>query len=676
MVEKCLQTEILLELVFSVSLEKNEHIILNKSMPLYLRKLNCFLAGVLKRGDDDSLSELMVMPFAASKSDDWNIVKNYFTSLSLEQRQDCPQYIYNNLYYYGLCLNGYGLFILGRKKAFDPFFLKELQNVAHHLGKVLIQSNEIEKRRVAENKLIESEHRLSMLMQESPSVIEIYDTDGMQIAVNKAYEKLWGIPPSETLFQFNILKSKTIKEVGLMKYIEKAYEGEPVSISEYQFKPNTILPINDEECERWLSTRIYPLKDRNNEVTHIVVNHEDVTNQKEFENRILKAKEKAEESDRLKSAFLANMSHEIRTPMNGILGFTNLLKQPAFDEIDQSVYIELIEESGARMLTTIDDLINISKLESGQMELLISETDINKQIEYINNLFKAEVESKNISLHISGLLDDNESIIKTDREKVDAILRNLVKNAIKYSNKGLIEINVKKKGDYLEFFVKDMGIGVPEERQEAIFDRFIQADVGDKRAFEGTGLGLAITKAFVNMLGGEIWLKSKENIGSIFYFTLPCKIQLDEVDKPECEKLNLELNQSEMNLKVLIVEDDKISRNFLELLVKPLSEKIIVAKNGAEAVKFYEQNQDIDLILMDIKMPEMDGYEATRQIRQMNKDVIIIAQTAYSLIGDRDKSIEVGCNDYITKPIFKDKLLNLINKYFNHLIVEPTDKGV
>tara|TARA_R110001583_G_scaffold16155_1_gene65604 strand:+ start:1955 stop:3985 length:2031 start_codon:yes stop_codon:yes gene_type:complete len=668
MVEKCLQTEILLELVFSVSLEKNEHLILNKSMPLYLRKLNCFLAGILKRGEEDDLSELMVMPFAAGKSDDWDKVKTHFSSLSLEDQQNCSQFIHNNLYYYGLCLNGYGLFILGRKKVFAPFFIKELQNVVHHLGKVLIQSNEIEKRQIAEEKLIESEHRFSMLMQESPSDIEVYDANGLQISVNKAYETLWGIPASKTLNCFNILECETIKEAGLMKYVEKAYEGEPVSIQDYQFTPKNILPLDCEGSERWLSTRIYPLKGQNDEVTHIVVTHEDVTQQKEAESALRKAKEKAEESDRLKTAFLANMSHEIRTPMNGILGFAELLKQPISYEENQGLYVELIEQSGARMLNLIDDLVNISKLESGQMELLISDTDINKQIEYVYNSLIAEADSKNIELHISGLLDDNETIIRTDREKLDVILRNLVKNAIKFSKKGSVEINVKKKGDHIEFFVKDMGIGVPEERQDAIFDRFIQADVGDKRAFEGAGLGLSITKAFVNMLGGDIWIKSKENVGSTFYFTLSCKLELDEVGKSENEVLNFELNQSEMSLKVLIVEDDNISRNFLELLVKPLSKQVIVAENGFEAVKSFEENQDVDLILMDMKMPVMDGYEATRQIRKVNKDVIIIAQTAYSLIGDRDKSIEAGCNDYITKPIFKDKLFNLIHKYFNHIV--------
>ncbi len=676
MVEKCLQTEILLELVFNVSLEKSEHLILNKSLPLYLRKLNCFLAGVLKRDEEDSLSELMVMPFAAGKSDDWDCVKNYFCSLDLVDMQKWPQFIYNNLYYYGLCLNGYGLLVLGRKKAFNHIFLKELENVVHHLGKALIQSNEIEKRQIAEEKLIESEHRFSMLMQESPSDIEVYDANGIQISVNKAYETLWGIPASQTLYRFNILECETIKEAGLMKYVEKAYEGEPVSIHDYQFTPKNILPLDCEGSERWLSTRIYPLKGKNDEVTHIVVTHEDVTQQKEAETTLRKAKEKAEESDRLKTAFLANMSHEIRTPMNGILGFAELLKQPTFDEDDQELYVELIEQSGTRMLNLIDDLVNISKLESGQMEILVSETNINDQVQCMRNSFCEEVESKNLELKITSSLSKDDCVIKTDREKLYTILRNLTKNAIKYSNRGIVEIGVDKKGDFLEFYLKDDGIGIPLERQEAIFNRFIQADIGDKRAFEGAGLGLSISKAFVEMLGGEIWLESKEGIGSTFYFTIPCDNNIKDRDLSEYVYTNYELNQSGMSLKVLIVEDDNISKNFLELLVKPLSEQIIVAKNGFEAVKSFEENQDIDLILMDMKMPVMDGYEATRQIREMNKDVIIIAQTAYSLIGDKDKSIEAGCNDYITKPIFKDKLMTLINKYFKHLIEEPTDKGV
>ncbi|WP_372641349.1 ATP-binding protein [Ancylomarina sp.] len=664
MVEKCLQAEILLELVFSVSLEKNEHLILNKSMPLYLRKLNCFLAGVLKKDENETIKELMVMPFAAGKSDDWASVKMYFSSLDPDNRQKCPQFIYNNLYYYGLSLNGYGLFILGRKKAFDDFFIKELQNVVHHLGKVLIQSNEIEKRERAEWKLRKSEKRLSLLMQESPYVIEIYSEDGIQRYVNKAHNNFWGVPSSETLNKFNIKGGEDVKKSDNLQYVQKAFQGHSVRVPEFEIQ---IKNLNSGLFEtRWLSSRMYPLKGDDGRVNYLVITHEDITQRKHAERELLIAKEKAEESERLKSAFLANISHEIRTPMNGILGFADLLKQPAFDELDHNLYIELIEQSGARMLNIMDDLIEISKVESGHMKIMVSETNINERVESVFNVFQAEANNKNIKLYIANLLPRNESIIRTDREKLYAILKNLVKNAIKFCDEGSIEIGVDKKGDFLEFYVKDTGIGIHEERQKAIFDRFIQADIGDKRSFEGAGLGLSISKAYVNMLGGKIWLKSKPNIGSKFYFTLPCNTEIEEGDGSEL--INYELNENEMKLKILIVEDDKISMNFIELLLEPISRQIILANNGDEAVRLYHENQDIDLILMDIKMPELDGYEATRQIRRVNEDVIIIAQTAYSLLGDRDKSIEVGCNDYITKPIFKDKLMSLISKYFNHLV--------
>lgn len=668
MVKKSLQSEILLELVFSVSLEDNEQLILNKSIPLYLKRLNCFLSGVLKKDKEGNLHELMVMPFAAGKTDEWESVKTYFCSLDFEARLKCPLLIHNDFYYYGLCLNGYGLIILGRKKAFDHFFSKELQNVAHHLGKILIQSNEIERRLNTEKKLRESENRLSMLMQESPSVIEIYDVDGLQISVNKAYEKLWGVQASKTLFHFNILKDKAIKDAGLNKYIERAYHGESVSLHDYQFQTKMMEPSAYSSHERWLSTKMYPLKNQHGEVTHVVLNHEDVTKQKEAEIKILKAKDRAEESDRLKSAFLANMSHEIRTPMNGILGFADLLKYPVHYELDRDMYIDLIEESGARMLNIIDDLIYMSKVESGQMEISVSETSINKQIESVYNVFQSEAKSKNIEFSVTKLLPKNGSIIRTDREKLNIILTNLVKNAIKFCVEGSIEISVVNKGDCLEFLVKDTGIGIPKERQEAIFDRFIQADIGDQRAFEGAGLGLSISKAFVDMLGGEIWLKSKQGIGTTFYFTLPLNLDVEEDDSLKHEMFSSKFNQNDMNLKVLIVEDDNVSMNLIDLLLKPLSREIITAKNGEEAVKLYAENQDIDLILMDIKMPELDGYAATRQIREMNKGVIIIAQTAFVLPGDKEKSIAAGCNDYITKPIFKEKLMRLISKYFNNLV--------
>ncbi len=380
------------------------------------------------------------------------------------------------------------------------------------------------------------------------------------------------------------------------------------------------------------------------------------------------ALKRAEESDRLKSSFLANMSHEIRTPMNGILGFASLLKERSLSGEEQQKYIDIIENSGKRMLNIINDLINISKIESGQIKVSLSETDLNKQIEYIYTFFKPEAEKKGIQLSILNILPHTKSVIKTDREKIYAILTNLVKNAIKYTEAGFIEIgyNLKASGGdtKLEFFVKDTGIGIAKSKQKLIFDRFVQADLSLSSNYEGAGLGLSISKAYAEMLDGEIGVESEEGIGSRFYFTIPYLIKGQE--KIVLREINnkTEKDTQSKNLNILIAEDEKTSRAYLSIIVKDIGKKIIYAENGLEAVKLCQENKDIDLILMDIKMPEMDGLIATSLIREFNKDVIIIAQTAYALPADREKAIKSGCNDYITKPIIKEDLLAIIDNHF------------
>jgi PAS domain S-box-containing protein len=391
---------------------------------------------------------------------------------------------------------------------------------------------------------------------------------------------------------------------------------------------------------------------------------------KKAEQDLLKALEKALESDRLKSAFLANMSHEIRTPMNGILGFAELLKEPYLTGAKQQEYIKIIEKGGARMLNIINDIVSISKIESGQMELNIKESNINNQIEYIYTFFKPEVERKEMQLSFKNALPLSESIIKTDREKVFAILTNLVKNAIKYSETGSIELGYNKKDNFLEIYVKDTGIGVPIDRQAAIFERFIQADIEDEMARQGAGLGLSISKAYVELLGGKIWVESEgENLstgkhGSTFYFTLPYITEII-VKKSTEKEIPDPVEVIPVNkLKILIVEDDQISKDLISIIVEKYAKEIIIAQTGNEAVEAFRKNPDIDLILMDIQLPEMSGYEATKQIRMFDKDVIIIAQTAFGLHGDRGKAIAAGCNDYISKPLSKEKLLDLISNHF------------
>jgi signal transduction histidine kinase len=379
------------------------------------------------------------------------------------------------------------------------------------------------------------------------------------------------------------------------------------------------------------------------------------------------AKERAEMSDRLKSAFLANMSHEIRTPMNGILGFSELLKTPGLTGDEQQGYIRIIEKSGKRMLNIINDIVDISKIEAGLIKLNTTESNINEQVEFIYTFFKPEVEAKGLEISFNNPLTAKEATIITDREKLYAILTNLVKNAIKYTEKGEIGIGYYKKDKYLEFYIKDTGIGIAKDRQEAIFKRFIQADISDKMARQGAGLGLSISKAYVEMLGGKIWVESEEGFGSTFYFNLPYNTGSQQNNKIVNDGSETSANHNKLaisDLKILIAEDDETSVKLLDIEVKPYCKEIFKAGTGAEAVEICRNNPDTDLILMDIRMPEMGGYEAIRKIRQFNKNVIIIAQTAYALAGDREKALEAGCNNYISKPINKDALLSLMEKYF------------
>jgi PAS domain S-box-containing protein len=439
---------------------------------------------------------------------------------------------------------------------------------------------------------------------------------------------------------------------------------------------NNVLDFQNKEREKQAKELIlankelaYQNKEKGKRADELIIaNKELVFQNEEKEKRATEltiAKEQAEESDRLKSAFLTNMSHEIRTPMNGILGFTELLKEPNLSSDDQLDYIQTIQISGARMLNTINSIVDMSKIESGLMKVDIKETNINEKIEFTYKFFKPEVEIKGLQFLVKNSLPSKEVIIKTDNEKVYGILTNLIKNAIKFTFEGSIEFGYEKKGEYLEFFVKDTGIGIPQKQYQLIFERFRQGSESHNRGYEGSGLGLSIAKTYVEMLGGKIWVESEEGKGSTFYFTIPYNAVLDE--KTEIKNaISAEHKEGQLkNLKILIVEDDEISYSLLTKMLQKISYEVLHAITGVQAVEACRNNPDIDLVLMDIRMPKMDGNEASRQIRQFNKDVIIIAQTAYAFSGDREKAIEAGCNDYISKPINSTSLFELIKKHCN-----------
>ncbi|MCD6105734.1 MAG: response regulator, partial [Thermosipho sp. (in: Bacteria)] len=384
---------------------------------------------------------------------------------------------------------------------------------------------------------------------------------------------------------------------------------------------------------------------------------------KKAEEDLKLAFEKAQESDRLKSAFLANMSHEIRTPMNGILGFAELLKDPQLTGKEQKSYIKIIEKNGARMLNTINDIIDISKIEAGQVKVVKSEVSVNKTLKEQYEFFNPEAQSKGLELIYKPTLSDKEATIVTDKHKLEGILTNLIKNAIKFTKHGNITFgySLKKEKNFeeLEFYVKDTGIGIASERINAIFDRFIQADIEDTHVFQGSGLGLAISKSYVEMLGGNIHVSSKEGFGSTFIFTIPyiqksTKYSSIENTKKKEQKTLL------TDVSVIIAEDDETSQLFLKTIFRDKFRNIIYTTNGVETVEAIKEHPETDIILMDIKLPVMNGYNATREIRKFNQDVVIIAQTAFGLSGDREKAIEAGCDDYIAKPINKNLLFEKI----------------
>jgi PAS domain S-box-containing protein len=560
-----------------------------------------------------------------------------------------------------ICVSG----TIGEEKAVEllkqgatDYVLKDrLGRLALAVQRALKEKEMQKVRKQAEEALKDSEDRYSKAFKSSPYSITITSVeDGKFIEVNDAFTSIFGFTREEATANSSIGLKIWVNIEDRKWVISTLLDGRDVSKKEFLFKKK-----NGEIMTGLFATRFIYI----NKESFIISNINDITERKQAELELIKAKEKAEESERLKSTFLANMSHEIRTPMNGILGFAELLKEPNLTTDDQQDYIQIMQISGARMLNTINNIVDISKIESGLTIVDLKETNINEKIEFAYKFFKPEVEIKGLQFLFKNSLPSKEAIIKTDNEKVYAILTNLVKNAIKFTYKGSIEFGYEKKGDYLEFFVKDTGVGVPQKQKELIFERFRQGSESHNRGYEGSGLGLSIAKTYVEMLGGEIWVESEEGKGSIFYFTIPYNAVSKEKNAIENVVSEKDKEVEIKKLKILVVEDDEISYSLLIRTLQKISYKVLHAITGVEAVDACQNNPDLDLVLMDIRMPKMDGNEATRQIRQFNKDVVIIAQTAYGFPGDWEKAIEAGCNDYITKPISKTLLIGLILKYFN-----------
>jgi signal transduction histidine kinase len=375
------------------------------------------------------------------------------------------------------------------------------------------------------------------------------------------------------------------------------------------------------------------------------------------------AKEKAEESDKLKTAFLANMSHEIRTPMNGILGFSQLLKLPNLSVLDKNRYIDTIDHSTHQLLNIITDILNISKIEAGEETIQSTDFNICELLDEIYSFYQPLAIEKKLKLSVNNTVPLDKVEIKSDPIKLRQILDNLIGNALKFTHKGNISIDISSTDEQIKFKIEDTGIGIELSQHAVIFDRFRQVELTHSRKFGGTGLGLSLAKSYVEMLGGTIYVESTLGKGSTFTFEIPLLLSSEPVSMEKAVIVSEPLLNIWVGKTLLLAEDENANASFMKTVFKSTGIKVIIAKNGLKAVELCKNNPDISVVLMDIKMPLMDGLTATRRIRSFNQDIPIIATTAYALSTDAGLCKEAGCNDYISKPLKIDQLFFMIEKY-------------
>lgn len=531
-------------------------------------------------------------------------------------------------------------------------------------GRILAIVRDISETRLAKEALQRQKRFFEQIFLQSSVSTQILDKDGWCERINPELSKLFGVRPEDIEGKvYNIFQDKGIIEGGVVPYLKKVFEeGIPVSW-EVNFDiglaaESQNIPVKEKK-KAWFRNWAFPVYSEEGQLEHVIIQHMNINEQKELVSELVKSKEKAEQSDRLKTAFLNNLSHEIRTPLNAISGFSQFLNDPGLDAARIEHITGIICRSSDQLLAIMNDIISISTIEAGVMETNNRMTNINTILKNVHEQLQLKAAAKGISLRFFSKLSETDASALTDETKLTQVITNLVDNAIKFTRFGYVEYGCVLKEDTFLFSVTDTGTGIPEKLHSVIFERFQQLDIGQSTVMSGLGLGLPIAKSYVELMGGQIWLESGQEKGTRFYFTLPRMAgeKARNVAKPPTG------GQLKRNPVILVAEDEENNFELTRVVLSMLGVEVLHAWDGVQAVKMCEENPEIDMVLMDIKMPLMNGYEATRLIKEKNNNLPVVALTAYALPGDREKALNAGCNDYLPKPVSLAELKNLVRKY-------------
>ena len=515
--------------------------------------------------------------------------------------------------------------------------------------------------------------QLSIALEQSPLIVIFTDIEGIVEYVNKMFYKTSGLEEDMVIGK-NIteISPGTVSADRMKEILSSAAEGKSWQ-GELEY-------IHQDDTKLWYQLSVSTIQGDSGIPSHVIYIIQNITPRKEYEENLELAKQKAEQSDQLKSSFLANMSHEIRTPMNAILGFASLLKEDTLPPEQANYYIDIINTKGRDLLRIISDIIDISRIEVGDLLIKLEPIEVYEFIQEIYSEYKEDsaLSAKpDLRFRINIPKKKKKTILNTDPARLKQVIVNLIQNALKFTTEGFIEIGFTfNEKNRIKFYVRDTGIGIPAEKQKIIFDRFRQVDDTHTREYGGTGLGLTISRNLVEKLGGKLEVDSEENKGSTFFFELKyidtetskdledeLVEEIEEVEEVEYVSEQPEQTLDLKNKRILVAEDDGTSFIFLETILKKFNAKMVWVKDGNQVLDQLKKDNRFDLILMDIRMPGMDGIEATKKIRGTNNPVPIIAQTAYAQSSDKKMALDSGCNDYISKPIKVPELASVLEKY-------------